>query len=158
MRDGDARTSRRCASVCARTSRLPGKRARTFAALVCVSWCLPALADADAATQRSLMQRQQQADEFVLQLRQQQQRLQLRPGDLRQQQELESVQLQQRQRLEALGEQQQRSLNALSPDTGLDHARLLHERERADRERQSELDLAPAFRLPPPAVEKAAPQ
>jgi len=94
--------------------------------------------------QRSLIQRQQQSDEFALQLRQSQQRLLVVPGDLNQQQDLEARQVQERQRLESLGAQQQRSL-------GQDGAgRLAIERQQADRDRQMELQRPFELRLPPP--------
>jgi len=62
------------------------------------------MADAQGETQRALIQRQQQSDEFTLRLRQSQQMLQ--PGGFSQQHKLESMNLEQRQRLQYLNDQQ----------------------------------------------------
>lgn len=99
--------------------------------------------------QRSLMLRQQQSDEFALQLRQSQQRLQAAPGDLRQQQSLESGQLQERQRLENLGAQQQGAFGLSGSGTP---GSLVHERQQADRDRQTVLDRPSVLQLPPPQL------
>ena len=117
---------------------------RRFLLFACL--CSAAATAQERDVQRSLIQRQQQSDEFALQLRQSQQRLLVVPGDLNQQQDLEARQAQERQRLESLGAQQQRSM-------GQDGAgRLAIERQQADRDRQMELQRPYELRLPPPRV------
>ena len=104
----------------------------------------------DRDVQRALMQRQQQSDEFQLQLHHSQQRLRLAPGDLNQQQDLDSQQGQQRQWLENLGAQQQLSIGqgtSANPTAGL-----TAERQRADLDRQMELQRPFELRLAPPQV------
>ena len=75
--------------------------ARRAAALAVLAVALQAAAQ-DDATQRALIMRQQQSDEFTQQLRQSQELLKVPPGDLGARTRLESKQLEQRHRLENL--------------------------------------------------------
>lgn len=116
--------------------------------LLCL--CAGAAHAQERDVQRALMLRQQQSDEFQLQLRHSQQRLLLAPGDLNQQQDLEREQNQQRQRLENLGAQQQLSIGQGTPANPT--AGLTAERQRADLDRQMELQRPFELRLRPPQV------
>ena len=91
----------------------------------------PAFAQ-DQATQRELIQRQQQLDAFALQLRQSQQMLHVAPGDFKLRQEIESRHLSERQQLESVSERQ---LREVKPDTPQELRP--YERYKAEEERRA---------------------
>lgn len=106
----------------------------------------PALAQ-DAETQRELLRRDQQSDQFNLQLRQSQERLKTPPGDLRRQQEIDARQLGERQRLEGASERQLQ-------DAGRDASEGLRPQERA-RMREERRPLAEPVQSPAAAPPEA---
>jgi len=108
------------------------------AALVVLAVALPVAAQ-DEATQRALIRRQQQSDEFTQQLRQSQELLKVPPGDLDARTRLESKQLEQRQRLENLDAGQ---LERAGKDTPPQFRP--QERERMKEERRPLVDAPPA--------------
>jgi hypothetical protein len=86
----------------------------------------------EQAIQRSLIQRDQQSEAFMLQLRQWQERVAVPQGDLRRQQEVDARQVIERHRLEEVSDRQ---LRDVAPDTA--PALRPYERQRAEDERRA---------------------
>ena len=91
----------------------------------------PALAQ-DQATQRELIQRQQQSEQFNLQLRQSIEASKVPPSDTARRMEVETRQLGERQRLENVSGRQLREVKPDTPQELRPQERTKAERERAN--------------------------